>query len=112
MHASECPKGFPSSISRDFKAGLENTEIMNQQNVMATTVKVKAKIPRIEMTRNGFQVDNMQASKICKPKEKEPKKSWLYYELKRAFNDVKLMQEGKKKKKTAQEFLEEIRNGK
>ena len=53
------------------------------------------------------QVVTFEASK-----KKEAKKSWLYYELEEAFNDVRLMREGKKKKKTAQEFLEEIRNGK
>jgi hypothetical protein len=46
------------------------------------------------------------------PKKKEAKKSWLYYELEEAFNDVRLMREGKIKEKTAQEFLEEIRNSK
>jgi len=46
------------------------------------------------------------------PAKKEAKKSWLYYELEGAFNDVRLMREGKIKKKTAREFLEEIRNGK
>ena len=46
------------------------------------------------------------------PKKKEAKKSWLYYELEEAFNDVRLMRDGKIKKKTAREFLEEIRNGK
>ena len=46
------------------------------------------------------------------PAKKEEKKSWLYYELEGAFNDVRLMREGKIKKKTAREFLEEIRNGK
>ena len=53
-----------------------------------------------------------QAVTFEMPKKKEAKKSWLYYELEGAFNDVRLMREGKIKKKTAQEFLEEIRNGK
>ena len=46
------------------------------------------------------------------PKRKKAKKSWLYNELEEAFNDVKLMREGKQPEKTAMEFLEEIRNGK
>ena len=53
-----------------------------------------------------------QAVTVEMPKKKQPKKSWLYYELEEAFNDVRLMKEGKKKEKTAQEFLEEIRSGK
>jgi len=53
-----------------------------------------------------------QAVTFEMPKKKEAKKSWLYYELEGAFNDVRLMREGKKREKTAQEFLEEIRNGK
>ncbi|MCL1932330.1 MAG: hypothetical protein FWF53_00740 [Candidatus Azobacteroides sp.] len=36
----------------------------------------------------------------------------LYESLDRAFADVRLMMDGKKKKKTAQEFLEELRNEK
>ena len=43
---------------------------------------------------------------------KSAKKSELYESLDRAFADVRLMMDGKKRKKTAQEFLEEIRNGK
>ena len=53
-----------------------------------------------------------QAVTVEMPKKKQPKKSWLYYELEEAFNDVRLMKEGKKREKTAQEFLEEIRSGK
>ena len=53
-----------------------------------------------------------QAVTFEMPKKKEPKKSWLYYELEEAFNEVRLMREGKQKEKTAQEFLEEIRSGK
>jgi len=34
----------------------------------------------------------------------------LYYSLKSGFHDVKLMMDGKKRKKTAEEFLYEIRN--
>ena len=41
---------------------------------------------------------------------KEEKHSPLYYELESAFRDVKLMETGKKQKKTAQEFLYELRN--
>ena len=36
----------------------------------------------------------------------------MYESLDRAFADVRLMMDGRKRKKTAQEFLEEIRNGK
>ena len=36
----------------------------------------------------------------------------LYDSLDQAFADVRLMIDGKKKKKTAQEFLEEMRNKK
>ena len=47
-----------------------------------------------------------------KSKKKEAQKSWLYNELEEALNDVRLMREGKQSEKTAQEFLEEIRNEK
>jgi len=53
-----------------------------------------------------------QAVTFEKPIKKDAKKSWLYYELDEAFNDVQLMREGKKREKTAQEFLEEIRKQK
>jgi len=43
------------------------------------------------------------------PKKKEAKKSWLYYELEEAFNDVRLMREGKKRGKTLDELIEELR---
>ena len=43
------------------------------------------------------------------PKKKEAKKSWLYYELEGAFNDVRLMREGKKRKKSLDELIEELR---
>jgi len=42
------------------------------------------------------------------PKKKEAKKSWLYYELESAFNDVRLMREGKKRKKSLDELIEEL----
>ena len=61
---------------------------------------------------NGYAVDIPQTVRVEKSVKKEPKKSWLYYELEEAFNDVRLMREGKKPKKTAQEFLEEIRKSK
>ena len=38
-------------------------------------------------------------------------KSDLHRQLDSAFKDVRLMLDGKKRKKTAQEFLDEIRNG-
>jgi len=44
-------------------------------------------------------------------KETEPEFN-LYESLDRAFADVRLMMDGKKKKKTAQEFLKEIRSRK
>ena len=47
-----------------------------------------------------------------KAEEKRKLEYNLYESLDNAFADVKLMIDGKKKKKTAQEFLEEIRNGK
>jgi hypothetical protein len=43
------------------------------------------------------------------PKKKEKQKSELYYGLKSAFEDVRLMLDGKKKEKSAQEFLAEMR---
>jgi len=39
-------------------------------------------------------------------------KSDLHRQLDSAFKDVRLMLDGKKREKTAQEFLKEIRNGK
>ena len=53
-----------------------------------------------------------QAVLLKKAKEKTASEFNLYDSLDRAFADVRLMIDGKKKKKTAQEFLEEIRNGK
>ena len=45
-------------------------------------------------------------------KEKSESEFNLYQSLDCAFSDVRLMMDGKKRKKTAQEFLEEIRNEK
>ncbi|MCL2651323.1 MAG: hypothetical protein FWD60_09925 [Candidatus Azobacteroides sp.] len=53
-----------------------------------------------------------QAVMLKKTEEKIESEFNLYDSLDRAFADVRLMIDGKKKKKTAQEFLEEIRNGK
>ena len=53
-----------------------------------------------------------QAVLLKKTEEKTASEFNLYDSLDRAFADVRLMIDGKKKKKTAQEFLEEIRNGK
>ena len=53
-----------------------------------------------------------QAVVLKKTEEKTESEFNLYDSLDRAFADVRLMIDGKKKKKTAQEFLEEIRNGK
>jgi hypothetical protein len=44
-------------------------------------------------------------------KEKVESEYNLYESLDRAFADVRLMMDGKMREKTAQEFLEEIRNG-
>jgi hypothetical protein len=46
------------------------------------------------------------------PKKKEKPKSKLYRDLESAFADVRLMMDGKKPKKTLDEFLEEIRKEK
>ena len=43
------------------------------------------------------------------PKVKPAPKSELYHSLDRAFADVRLMMDGKKRKKSLDEFLEEIR---
>ena len=51
-----------------------------------------------------------QAVTFEMPKKKEAKKSWLYYELEEAFNDVRLMREGKKREKTLDELIDELRN--
>ena len=51
-----------------------------------------------------------QVVTISKPKEKKEEKSWLYYELEGAFADVRLMIDGKKKKKTLDELIDELRN--
>ena len=45
-------------------------------------------------------------------REKSKTEFNLYESLDRAFADVRLMMDGKKKEKTAQEFLEELRNEK
>ena len=51
-----------------------------------------------------------QAVTFEMPKKKEAKKSWLYYELEGALNEVKLMREGKQKEKTLDELINELRN--
>jgi len=45
-------------------------------------------------------------------KKKSESEFNLYENLNSAFSDVRLMLDGKKKEKTAEEFLEEMRNGK
>ena len=45
-----------------------------------------------------------------KTKEKQAKKSWLYHELDRAFADVRLMMDGKKREKSLDELIDELRN--
>ena len=42
------------------------------------------------------------------PKKKEAKKSDLYYRLDRAFADVRMMMDGKKKEKTLAELIDEL----
>ena len=44
------------------------------------------------------------------PKEKPVPKSELYDSLNHAFADVRLMMDGKKKKKTLDELIDELRN--
>ena len=51
-----------------------------------------------------------QAVAIEKPPKKEAKKSDLYHRLDRAFADVRLIMNGKKKKKTLDELIDELRN--
>ena len=46
------------------------------------------------------------------PKKKEKPKSELYHGLNSAFAEVRLMLDGKKKKKSIDEFLEEMRKEK
>jgi hypothetical protein len=48
----------------------------------------------------------VRTKSVAKTEEHSP----LYYDLQSAFRDVRLMIDGKKKKKTAQEFLYELRN--
>ena len=45
-----------------------------------------------------------------KTKKKQAKKSWLYHELDRAFADVRLMMDGKKREKSLDELIDELRN--
>jgi len=52
-----------------------------------------------------------QIVKFEKAKEKVEEKSELYKSLDSAFRDVRLMIDGKKRKKTAQELLYELQNG-
>ena len=75
---------------------------------MATLVKEKLKKTTAETALNGFCIDIPHVEKIKKIKPKEPKKSWLYYDLKRAFNEVRLMREGKIKEKTLAELINEL----
>ena len=94
----------------------ENYFVFLQQilksNVMATyQIKVNEK-KALGKSIIAFLHTVPQVVTIDKSKVKAEKKSWLYYELESAFADVRLMMDGKKKEKTAQEFLEEMRNGK
>jgi hypothetical protein len=47
---------------------------------------------------------------VKKSEKEQPEKSWLYRELESAFADVRLMMDGKKKKKTLDELIDELRN--
>ena len=49
-----------------------------------------------------------QTVTIEKPEKKQPPKSWLYHRLDSAFADVRLMMDGKKKKKTLDELIDEL----
>ena len=51
-----------------------------------------------------------QTVSIEKPKEKSATKSELYHSLNCAFADVRLMMDGKKKEKTLDELINELRN--
>ena len=51
-----------------------------------------------------------QVVTLEKPAKKHPPKSELYHELNHAFADVRLMMDGKKKKKTLDELIDELRN--
>ena len=48
---------------------------------------------------------------FVKVKKKEEEEFNLYESLNRAFADVRLMMDGKKRKKPAEELLNELRNG-
>ena len=75
------------------------------------------------MTTMFIEEDSPQAKQFVKyartlpfikkvKREKAEPEFNLYESLDRAFADVRLMMDGKMRKKTAQEFLEEIRSGK
>jgi len=51
-----------------------------------------------------------QAVTFEMPQKKEAKKSDLYHRLDRAFAEVRLIKDGKKKKKTLDELINELRN--
>jgi len=51
-----------------------------------------------------------QVVTIEKSAEKPKPKSELYHSLNRAFADVRLMMDGKKRKKTLDELIDELRN--
>jgi len=51
-----------------------------------------------------------QAVTIEMPQKKEAQKSEQYYRLDRALADVRLMMDGKKRKKTLDELIDELRN--
>jgi len=58
----------------------------------------------------AFLHSKPQAMTIRKHPKKEGKKGDLYHRLDRAFADVRLMMDGKKKKKTLDELIDELRN--
>jgi hypothetical protein len=73
-------------------------------------IRPKPKKNNIGTKQNGYTINTPQGINIEKTTKKEPKKSWLYYELEEAFADVKLMIDGKKPKKTLDELIYELRN--
>jgi hypothetical protein len=50
-----------------------------------------------------------QIATLEKTKQEPAEKSWLYHELESAFADVRLMMDGKKRKKSLDELIDELR---
>ena len=70
------------------------------------TINEKAKLGRSLMTVLQSIPHVVTFEKSGK---KEAKNSWLYGELEEALKDVRLMREGKKKEKTLDELITELR---